>query len=218
MQVGKTLFQQYCCCSVPKLCSTRDPMDCSTRDFPVLHYLQEFANTHVHWVSDVIQPFHPLLPPSPSALNLSQHQGFFQWVGSSHQVAKVLELQLQQQSSSEYSGLISFKVDWFDLLAVQGTLKSLLQHYSSKASVLWCSAFFMIQFLYLYITTGKTTALTVQILVGKVLSLLFTTLSRFVIPFLPRSKCLTIIWKILRGIGEDSWESLGQKENQTSHS
>ena len=108
-------------------------------------------------------------------------------------MAKVLELQLQQQSSSEYSGLISFKVDWFDLLAVQGTLKSLLQHYSSKASVLWCSAFFMIQFLYLYITTGKTTALTVQILVGKVLSLLFTTLSRFVIPFLPRSKCLTII-------------------------
>ena len=102
-------------------------------------------------------------------------------------------LQLQQQSSSEYSGLISFKVDWFDLLAVQGTLKSLLQHHSSKASVLCCSAFFMIQFLHPYITTGKTTALRVQILVGKVFSLLFTTLSRFVTPFLPRSKSLTII-------------------------
>ena len=102
-------------------------------------------------------------------------------------------LQLQQQSSSEYSGLISFKVDWFDLLAVQGTLKSLLQHHSSKASVLWCSAFFMIQFIRVYITTGKTTALRVQILVGKVFSLLFTTLSRFVIHFLPRSKSLTII-------------------------
>ena len=86
-----------------------------------------------------IQPSHPLSPPSPPALNLSQHQGLFKWVSSSHQVGKVLEFQLQHQSFQEHSGQISFRVDWFDLLAVQGTLKSLLQHHSSKASILWCS-------------------------------------------------------------------------------
>ena len=88
-----------CYCSVPKLCLTLcDPMDCSMPGFPVLHYLPEFAQTHVHWVSDAIQPSHPLLPPSPPPFNLSQHQGLFQWVSSLHQVAKVLELQLQHQS------------------------------------------------------------------------------------------------------------------------
>ena len=113
-------------CSVAKMCLTlRDPMDCSTPGFPVLHYLPEFAQTHVHWVSDTIQPSHPLSPPSPPALNLSQHQGPFQWAGSSHQVAKVLELCISP--SNEYLGWISFRNDWFDLLAVQGTLKSLLQ-------------------------------------------------------------------------------------------
>ena len=101
-------------------------MDCSTPGFPVLHYLLEFAQIYVHWVSDAIQPYHPLSPPSPSALNLSQHQGLFQRVGSLHQVAKVLEFQLQHPSN-EYSKFISFKINWFDLLAVQGTLKSLLQ-------------------------------------------------------------------------------------------
>ena len=89
---------------------------------------------HVHWVSEAIQPSHPLSSPSPPTFNLSQHQGLFQWVRSSHQVAKVLEFQLQH--SNEYSGLISFRIDGFDLLAVQGTLKSLLQHHSSKASIL----------------------------------------------------------------------------------
>ena len=83
--------------------------------------------------------------PSPPAFNLSQHQSLFQWVSSLHQVARVLELQLQHQSSNEYSGLISFRMDWLDLLAIQGTLKSLLQHHSSKASILWCSAFFIAQ-------------------------------------------------------------------------
>ena len=84
------------CCSVPKSCPTLcDPMDCSTPGFPVLHYLLEFAQTHVHWVSDAIQPSHPLLSPPSSALNFSQHQEFFHWVGSWHQVAKVLELQNQ---------------------------------------------------------------------------------------------------------------------------
>ena len=96
--------------------------------------------------------------------------------------------------SSEYSGSISFKIDWFDLLAVQGTLKSLLQHYSLKPSVLWCSAFFMVQFSHGYLTTGNTIALTIQIFVSKVMSLLFSMLSRFIIAFLPRSKCVLISW------------------------
>ena len=95
--------------------------------------------------------------------------------------------------SNEYSGLISFRIDWFDLLAVQGTLKSLL-HHSSKASVLWCPVFFMVQLSHLHMTPGKTIALTIQTFVSKVMSLLFNTLSRFVIAFLPRSKCLLILW------------------------
>ena len=102
--------------SCPTLC---DLMDRSTPGFPVLHYLPEFAQTHVHWVDDATQLSHPLLPPSLLALNLSQHQGLFQWVSSSCQAVKVLEL--QHQSSNEYSGLISFRMDWLDLLAVQGT-------------------------------------------------------------------------------------------------
>ena len=95
---------------------------------------------------------------------------------------------------NEYSGLISFRIGWFDLLAVQGTLKSLLQHHSSKASILQCSAFFMVQLSHPYITTAKTKALTTQTFVGKVMSLLFNMLSRFVIAFLPRSERLLISW------------------------
>ena len=124
--------------------------------FPILHYLLNFAQTHVHLVDDAIQPSHLLPPPSSSALNPSQHQGLFQCVSSSHQVAKVLELQLQ-----DHSGLISFRIDWFDLLAVQRTLKSLLQHDSSKASILWHSAFFKVQLLHPCMTTEKTIALTI---------------------------------------------------------
>ena len=105
-----------------------------------------------------IQPSHPLSSPSPPAPNLSHHQGLFKWVSSSHQMAKILEFQLQHQPFNEYSGLISFRMDWLDLLAVQGTLKSLLQHHSSKASILQRSAFFIVQ-LYLHMTTGKTTDL-----------------------------------------------------------
>ena len=100
-----------------------------------------------------------------------------------------MELQLQHQS-----GLISFGIDWFELLAVQGTLKSLLQHHSSKASILWHSAFFMVQFSHLYMTTGKTVALTIWTFVGKVMYLVFNRLSRFVIAFLPRSNSLLISW------------------------
>ena len=103
--------------------------------FCVHYQLQDLAQTHVHRVGDAIQPSHPLSSPSPPALHLSQHQDL-EGVSSSHQVAKVLEFQLQHQSFNEYSGLISFRIDWFDLLAVQGTLMSLLQHQSSKASIL----------------------------------------------------------------------------------
>ena len=97
--------------------------------------------------------------------------------------------------SKECSGLIPFRIDWFDLLAVQGTLKSLLQHHSSKASILQCSAFFIVQLSHPCMTTGKTIALTIRTFVGKVMSLLFNMLSRFVIVFLPKSKCLLILWK-----------------------
>ena len=169
-------------------------MSCSTPGLPVHHQLPEFTQTHVHWVGDAIQPSHPLLSPSPPAPNPSQQQGLFQWISYSQQVAKVLEFQLQHQSFQEHPGLTSFRMDWLDLLAVQGTLKSLLQHHSSKASILQCSAFFTIQLSHPYMTPGKTIALTRWTFVGKVTSLLFNMLSRLVITFLPRSKCLLISW------------------------
>ena len=169
-------------------------MNCSTLGLPVHHQLREFTQTHVLRVSDAIQPSYPLSSPSPSGPNPSQHQGLFQWINSSHEVAKVLEFQLQHQSFQRTRGLISFRMDWLDLLAVQGTLKSLLQHHSSKASILRCSAFFRVQLSHLYMTTGKTIALTRGTFVGKVMSLLFNMLSRLVITFLPRSKCLLISW------------------------
>ena len=110
--------------------------------------------------------------PSPSAFNLSQQKGLFQWVISSHQVPKGLSFSFSISPPNEYSGLISCMIDWFDLLSVQGTLKSLLQHHSSKASILWCSAFFVNQLSHPYMTTGKTLALTRWNFVGKVTSLL----------------------------------------------
>ena len=126
--------------SVAQSCLTLcDPMDCSTPVFPVHHQLPEPTQIHVHWAGDAIQLFHPLLSRSPLAFNLSQHQGVFKWVNSLHQLAKVLEFQLQHQSF--HPGLISFRIDWLDLLAVQGTLKSLLQHHSSKTSILRHSFF-----------------------------------------------------------------------------
>ena len=119
-----------------------------------------------------LQTPHPLLPPSPSAVNLPHHQGLFQWVGSSHQVTKASELQFQHQSFNEHSELISFRIDWFDLLAVQGALKSLLQHHNLKASVLQHSALYMVEHSPPNMTTGKTTALTLCTFVGKVVSAL----------------------------------------------
>ena len=129
-------------------------MEFSTPGFLVLYHLPKFAQTHVHWVSDAIQPSHPLFSSS-AASSLSQHQGLFKWVSSLHHVAKVLELLLSISPFNEYSGLISFRIDWFGLLAVQGTFKSLLQHHISKASVLQHSVIFMVWLLHPYMTTGK---------------------------------------------------------------
>ena len=116
-------------------------MDCSTLGFPVLHYPLEFAQTYVHCVNDAIQPSHSLLPSSHPALSLSQHQGFFPSESALHiQWPKYWSFSFSIIPSSEYSGLISFRMDWFDFLAVQGTLKCLLQYHSWKASILQCSA------------------------------------------------------------------------------
>ena len=155
--------------SCPTLC---DPMNCSTPGLPVFHHLLEFTQTHVHWVSDAIQPSHPLSSSSPIAFSLSQHQGLFQWVSSSHQVARVLELQLEHQSFQWM-----FRVDFLYIWLVGSpsssrTLKSLLQHHSSKASILRLSAFFMFQLSHPSMTTGKTIALTRWSFVGKCLCFL----------------------------------------------
>ena len=159
-------------------------MNRSMPGLPVHHQLPEFTQTHVHWVGDAIQPSHPLSSPSPPAPNPSQHQGLFQWVNSSYEVARVLEFQLSVSPSSEHPGLISFRMDWLDLLAVQGTLKSLLQYHSSKASILRLSAFFAVQLSHPYLTTGKTIVLTRRTYIGKVMSLLLNMLSSLVLTFI----------------------------------
>ena len=147
--------------SCPTLC---DPTDCSMSGFPIHQditlNIPELTQTHIHWVDDAIQPSYPLLSPGLPAFNLSWQQGLFQWVSSSHQVPKYWSFSFSISPSNGYSGLISFRMDWLDLLAIQGTLKSLLQHHSSKASVLQCSAFFMFQLSHPYMTTGKITSLT----------------------------------------------------------
>ena len=153
--------------SVPSLSPTLcDPMNHSTLGLPVHHQLPEFTQTHVHRVDDAIQPSHPLSSPSPPAPNPSQHQSLFQWVSSSHEVAKVWSFSFSISPSKEHPGLISFRMDWLDLLAVQGTLKSLPQHHSLKASILWHSNFFMVQLSHPYITTGKIIILTIHTFVG----------------------------------------------------
>ena len=155
--------------SVTQLCPTIcDPMDCSTPVLPVNRQLPEFTQTHVRWVSDAIQPSHPLSSPSPPAFNLSQHQGLFKWVSSSHQVAKVLEFQLQHQSFQWISRTDFLYYGLVGSPCSQGTLKSLLQHHSSKASILQCSAFLIVQLSHPYMATGKTIALTRQTFADKV--------------------------------------------------
>ena len=162
-------------------------MDWSMSSFPVPQHLPEFTQVHVRWVSDSFQLSHPLPPSSPFAFNLSHHHGLFQWVSSSHKMANVLEL--QHQSFQWLFRFISLRIDWFDLLAVQGTLKSLLQHHDLKTSILRHSAFFMVQFSHPYMTTGKGIALTRWTFVDKVMSLLFNMLSSLVIAFFLRSWC-----------------------------
>ena len=169
-------------------------MDCNTLGFPLLPNLSELAQTHIHWVSDAIQIISSTVAPFSSCLLSFPASGTFpmsclftsgdQSIGASAS-ASVLPM--------NYSGLISFRIDWFDLLAVQGTLKSLLQHHSSKASILWCSAFFMVHLSYPYMTTEKNIVLTRHTVVDKVMSLFFNMLSRFVTAFLPRRKCLNFI-------------------------
>ena len=172
--------------AVAQLCLTLcDPMDSSTPGFPVHHQLPELAQTHV---SDAIQPSHPLPSPSPPTFNLSQHQGlsiksvlYIRW-------PKYWSFSFSISPSNEYSGLISFRMGCLYLLAVQGILKSLLQHHSSKASVFWCSVFFIVHLSHPYMTTGRTIALTRQIFFGKVMSLLFNILSRLVIAFFSKEQ------------------------------
>ena len=122
-----------------------DPMDCSTPGFPVLHYLPEFAQTNIYWVSDVIKPSHPLTPPSLLALNLSNIRVFSKWSILCIRWPMYQSFSFSISTSNEYSGLISLRIDWFDLLAVQGTLTGLFQHHSSKSSFRRLSAFFMFQ-------------------------------------------------------------------------
>ena len=162
-------------------------MDCSTPGLPVHHQLPEFTQTHVHWIGDAIQPSHPLSSPSPP-FNCSQHQGLFKWVSLHIRWPKYWSFSFNISASNEYSGLISFRLNWLHLLAVQGTLKSLLQHHSSKASILWCSAFFLVQLSHPYMTAGKTIALSRQTFAIKVMSLLFNMLSGLVVVFLPKEQ------------------------------
>ena len=135
-------------------------MNCSTPGFPVCYYLSEFAQTHVPWVCDAIKPFHPLSPPSFS----NESALCIRW-------PKYWSFSISP--SNEYSGLISFRIDWFDFHAVQGTLKSILQHPSSKASILQCSAFFVVQLSHLYMTVGQTIAFAIWTFVSKVYSILW---------------------------------------------
>ena len=158
--------------------------------FPVHHQLPELNQTHVHRVGDAIQPSHPLSFPSPPALNFSQHHESVLCIRWSNYWSFSFSI----SPSNEYSGLISFRISWLNLLAVQGILKSLPQHHSSKASTLQGSAFFIVQLSHSYMTTGKTIALTRWTFVGKVMSLLFNKLPRLVITLLPRSKRLLISW------------------------
>ena len=175
----------------PNLCN---PMDRSTPGFPAHHQLPESTQTHVHRVADAIQPSYPQSSPFPPALNLSQHQCFSNESVLCIRWPKYWSFNFSISPSNEYSGLISFRMDWLDLLAVQRTLKNLLQHHSSKASILQNSGFFIVQLSHPYMTTGKTIALTRHTSVGKVMSLLFNMLSSLVIAFLLESKRLLIAW------------------------
>jgi len=198
-KVKLSLFIDVQFSSVAQLCPTFcHPMYCNTPDLPVRHQLPELTQTHVHPVSDAIQPSHHhlilchslfLLPSIIPSIRVFSNESviYIRW-------PKYWSFSFSISPSNEYSGLISFRMDWLDLLAVQGTVKSLLQHHSSKASVLQSSVFFIVQLSHPYMTTGKTIASTRWTFVGKVMSLFFNMLSRLVIAFLPRSKRVLISW------------------------
>ena len=169
-------------------------MNCSTPGLPVHHKLPEFIQTHVHQAGDAIQASHPLLSPFPPALNPSKCQSLSNESTLHMRWPKYWSFSFSIIPSKEHPGLISLRLDWLNLLSIHGTLKSLLQHHSSKASILWHSAFFTVQLLDPYMTIGKTIALTRWTFVGKVMSVLFNMLSRLDITFLPRSKRLLISW------------------------
>ena len=162
--------------------------------FPVHCQLLVFTQIHVLRVGGAIQPSHPLSSPSPLTFNFPSISVFSSESVFHIRWPKYWSFSFSISPFNEYSGLISFRMDWLDILAVRGTLKSLLQHHSSKTSVLWCSVFFIVQLSHPYMTTGKTIALTRWTFVGRVMSLLFNMLSRLVITFLPRSKRLLISW------------------------
>ena len=169
-------------------------MNCSMAGLLVHHQLPEFTQTHAHWVGDAIQPSHPLSSPSPLAPNPSQHQGLFQWVSSSHEVVKVLDFQLQHQSFqwTPRTDLLADGLVGSPCSPRDSQESSLTQHFKSINFL--CSAFFIVQLSYPYMTTGKTIALTRRTFVGKVMSLLLNMMSRLVITFLPRIKHLLISW------------------------
>ena len=181
-QAGPTLS----CCSVAQSCLTLcNPMDCSTPGFPVILYLPEFAQTHVHWIDDAIQPSHPLSSLSPPTSVFPSIRVFSNESACPIRWPNYWSFSFSISPSEEYSGLISFRIDWFDLLAVQGTLKSLLQQHSLKASVIQCIAFFMVQLSHDY---WKNQSFDTMDFGSKVMSLLFNMLSRFDIAFLPWNK------------------------------
>jgi len=177
--------------SCPTLCN---PMNRSMPGLHVHHQLLVFTQTHVHQVGDAIQPSHSLSSPFPPAPIPPSIRVFSNESTLCTRWPKYWSFSFSIIPSKEHPGLLSFRMDWLDLLAVQRTLKSLLQHHSSKASILQCSAFFTVQLSHPYMTTGKTIALTRWTFVGKLMSLLLNMLSRLVITFLPRSKRLLISW------------------------
>ena len=182
-----------CCCSVAQLCLTIfNPMDCSMPGFPtvtVFWSLLKLMSIELVMPSNHLILYHPLLfPPSlfPSIRVFSQESVLLiRW-------PKYWSSSFDISPSNEYSGFSSFSIDWFDLFVIQGTFKSLLQYHNLKASIFWCSTFFMVLLSHLYMTTGKTIALTIWTIASKVMSLLFNMLSRFIIAILPRSKHLLI--------------------------
>ena len=175
--------------SCPTLC---DPMNRSTPGLPVYHQLLESTQSHILRVSDAIQLSHPLSSPSPPTISLYSIRVFSKESDLHIRWQKYWSFSFNISPSNEHPGLISFRMDWLDFLAAKGILNSLLQHHSSKASILQHSAFFIVQLSHPYLTPGKTIGLTRWTFVGKVMSLHFNMLSRLVIAFPPMSKSLLI--------------------------